>query len=67
MTKLKKPGAKGDGPPIFSHEFVIKNHGDILSCICVVVFVMLMFQVFWHQHVVILNKAHRTCLSQPAP
>lgn len=44
MTKLKKPGAKGDSPPIFSHEFVIKNHGDILSCICMVVFVMLMFQ-----------------------
>lgn len=45
MTKLKKPGAKGDSPPIFSHEFVIKNHGDILSCVCLVVFVMLMFQV----------------------
>lgn len=45
MTKLKKPGSKGDSPPILSHEFVIKNHADILSCTCMVVFVMLMFQV----------------------
>ena len=47
MTKLKKPGSKGDSPPIFSHEFVIKNHADILSCLSMVVFVMLMFQVLW--------------------
>ena len=47
MTKLKKPGSKGDNPPIFSHEFIIKNHADILSCLSLVVFVMLMFQVLW--------------------
>jgi len=47
MTKIpsKKPGGKGDNPPIFSHEFIRKNHGDILSCACMVVFVMAMFQV----------------------
>ena len=45
MTKLKKPGAKADSPPIFSQEFVIKNHADILSLLCMVVFVTLVNQV----------------------
>ncbi|XP_065897830.1 translocating chain-associated membrane protein 1-like [Dysidea avara] len=50
MTKIpsKKPGGKGDNPPIFSHEFIRKNHGDILSCACMVVFVMIMFQATNH-------------------
>lgn len=30
-------------PPIFSHEFVIQNHGDIMSCIVMVFIVGLMF------------------------
>ena len=56
MTKIpsKKPGGKGDNPPIFSHEFIRKNHGDILSCACMVVFVMIMFQV----DMCVLNNAH---------
>ncbi|KAK3699550.1 hypothetical protein QZH41_003927 [Actinostola sp. cb2023] len=31
--------------PIFSHEFIITNHGDIVSCICMVFMIGLMFQV----------------------
>ncbi|KAK6008924.1 Longevity-assurance protein [Ostertagia ostertagi] len=30
-------------PPIFSHEFVIQNHGDIMSCVLMVFIVGLMF------------------------
>uniref|UniRef100_A0A8R1DZG8 Translocating chain-associated membrane protein n=1 Tax=Caenorhabditis japonica TaxID=281687 RepID=A0A8R1DZG8_CAEJA len=30
-------------PPVFSHEFVIQNHGDIMSCIVMVFIVGLMF------------------------
>ena len=32
-------------PPIFSHEFVIQNHADIVSCVAMVFVVGLMFQV----------------------
>lgn len=32
-------------PPIFSHEFVIQNHADIVSCAVMVFLVGLMIQV----------------------
>ncbi|KAG1666743.1 Translocating chain-associated membrane protein 1-like 1 [Nymphon striatum] len=32
-------------PPIFSHEFIIQNHADIVSCVAMVFVVGLMFQV----------------------
>lgn len=32
-------------PPIFSHEFVIQNHADIVSCVVMVFLVGLMVQV----------------------
>lgn len=32
-------------PPIFSHEFVIQNHADIVSCMVMVFLVGLMVQV----------------------
>lgn len=35
----------GKNAPILSHEFVITNHGDIVSCICMVFMIGLMFQV----------------------
>ncbi len=35
----------GKNPPILSHEFVIQNHADIISCIAMVFVVGLMFQV----------------------
>ena len=42
------PVAKGKSkknPPIFSHEFVIQNHADLVSCIAMVFVLGLMFQV----------------------
>jgi len=36
---------KGKSPPILSQEFVIQNHGDIVSCICMFFMLGLMFQV----------------------
>ncbi|XP_064383579.1 translocating chain-associated membrane protein 1-like [Halichondria panicea] len=33
-----------EGPPVFSHEFVIQNHADIISCVCMVVFMGLIPQ-----------------------
>ena len=32
-------------PPILSHEFVIQNHADIVSCIAMVFVIGLMVQV----------------------
>lgn len=41
-----KPGRKSSSknPPIFSHEFVIQNHADIVSCVAMLFVVGLMFQ-----------------------
>lgn len=46
--KMVKPaiGRKPNkNPPIFSHEFVIQNHADIVSCVVMVFLVGLMVQV----------------------
>lgn len=32
-------------PPVFSHEFIIQNHADIVACVAMVFVVGLMFQV----------------------
>lgn len=42
-----KLGGKKDkkNPPILSHEFVIQNHADIVSCVAMVFVVGLMMQV----------------------
>lgn len=36
---------KNKNPPFFSHEFVIQNHADIISCVAMVFVVGLMLQV----------------------
>lgn len=44
-----KPGlvrkASNKNPPFFSHEFVIQNHADIVSCFAMIFVVGLMLQV----------------------
>lgn len=39
----KRPGS-GKAVPYLSHEFVIQNHADIVTCVCMVFVVGLMFQ-----------------------
>jgi len=39
-----KGGKKAKSPPILSHEFFIKNHGDIASCSVILILIALMFQ-----------------------
>ena len=41
---LRRPKTNKN-PPIFSHEFVIQNHADIVSCVAMVFVIGLMFQV----------------------
>lgn len=45
--RSKPFGGKKDkkNPPILSHEFVIQNHADIVSCVAMVFVVGLMVQV----------------------
>ena len=45
MQRLRNRGNKGDGPPMLSYEFMIQNHADIISCVCMVVFMLLIPQV----------------------
>jgi translocating chain-associated membrane protein 1 len=40
----KRPGTSGKAVPYLSHEFIIQNHGDIATCICMLFVVGLMFQ-----------------------
>ncbi|XP_071491864.1 translocating chain-associated membrane protein 1-like isoform X1 [Diadema antillarum] len=44
MAIRRRPGSTKN-PPIFSHEFIIQNHADIVSCVAMVILVGLMFQV----------------------
>lgn len=43
--KMPSRRRSGKNAPILSHEFVITNHGDIVSCVCMVFMIGLMFQV----------------------
>lgn len=44
---MVKPVRKNSNknPPVFSHEFIIQNHADIVSCVAMVIVVGLMVQV----------------------
>lgn len=42
-------------PPVLSHEFVIQNHADIVSCVAMVFLLGLMFEVSPHVEWLILN------------
>jgi translocating chain-associated membrane protein 1 len=42
---LKGRKSSSKNPPILSHEFVIQNHADIVSCIALVFVIGLMVQV----------------------
>lgn len=39
-------------PPVMSHEFIIQNHADIVSCVAMVFLLGLMFEV---------SPVHTTC------
>ncbi|XP_014471135.1 PREDICTED: translocating chain-associated membrane protein 1 [Dinoponera quadriceps] len=45
MVAMKGRKSSSKNPPIFSHEFVIQNHADIVSCVAMVFVVGLMVQV----------------------
>lgn len=45
MVAIKGRKSSNKNPPIFSHEFVIQNHGDIVSCVAMIFVTGLMMQV----------------------
>ncbi|GAB1859424.1 Translocating chain-associated membrane protein [Camponotus japonicus] len=45
MVTVKGRKSSNKNPPIFSHEFVIQNHADIVSCVAMVFVIGLMVQV----------------------
>lgn len=45
MVAMKGRKSSNKNPPILSHEFVIQNHADIVSCVAMVFVVGLMVQV----------------------
>lgn len=47
MDRKRRPGSQKN-PPILSHEFVIQNHADIVSCIAMVIVLGLLFNVGVH-------------------
>lgn len=36
---------KNKSPPVLSHEFVIQNHADMVSCLAMIILLGLMFEV----------------------
>uniref|UniRef100_A0A672NKW2 Uncharacterized protein n=1 Tax=Sinocyclocheilus grahami TaxID=75366 RepID=A0A672NKW2_SINGR len=47
---------KSKSPPVLSHEFVIQNHADMVSCVAMIVLLGLMFEVIisYHDHRAVL-------------
>ncbi|XP_022083313.1 translocating chain-associated membrane protein 1-like [Acanthaster planci] len=42
---IRRRGGSTKNPPILSHEFVIQNHADIVSCAAMLILLGLMFQI----------------------
>lgn len=58
---VPRRGKSSKSPPIFSHEFIIQNHADIVSCVAMVLVIGLMFQVRWPS---VPNVMHSWLLSR---
>lgn len=41
---------KNKSPPVLSHEFVIQNHADMVSCVAMIILLGLMFEVWNINH-----------------
>lgn len=48
---------KNKSPPVLSHEFVIQNHADMVSCLAMIILLGLMFEVLCEQLVSTLMLA----------
>lgn len=62
-----KPVRKTKNPPVLSHEFIIQNHGDIVSCVAMVIVMGLMFQATSSIASVFIILQHEAVLEKDAP
>ena len=51
---------KNKSPPVLSHEFVIQNHADMVSCLAMIILLGLMFEVLNYCR----GKAQRCAVSR---
>ena len=56
---IRKAKSGSKNVPYLSHEFVIQNHGDIVTCIMMVFTVGLMFQISTPLSSVFIMPAHQ--------
>ena len=52
------PRRKNKSVSMFSHEFITTNHGDIISCVCMLFMVGLMFKVLYNMDYSNYNLLH---------
>lgn len=64
MAIKRRPGATKT-PPIFSHEFVIQNHADIVSCVAMVIVISLLFQLTSPLATAFIALQHNTTERKP--
>lgn len=51
---------KNKSPPVLSHEFVIQNHADMVSCLAMIILLGLMFEVLCNW----TGEAQKLCVSR---
>ncbi|KAL3892312.1 hypothetical protein ACJMK2_004528 [Sinanodonta woodiana] len=54
---------RNKNPPVFSHEFIIQNHADIVSCIAMVFVIGLMFQATSPVAALFVSMQHNVTLN----
>ncbi|XP_064201626.1 translocating chain-associated membrane protein 1-like 1 [Anguilla rostrata] len=57
---------KNKNPPILSHDFIIQNHADIVSCIALLFVVGLLFEVTSHVAGLFITVQHNVTISTNA-
>jgi len=64
---IKGRKSSNKNPPIFSHEFIIQNHADIVSCIALVFVIGLMIQATSPLAYMFIALHHNVSLEQTTP
>lgn len=64
MVAIKGRKSSNKNPPIFSHEFIIQNHADIVSCVAMVFVIGLMIQVTSPWAYIFIAVNHNVSLNQ---
>uniref|UniRef100_A0A3P8X106 Uncharacterized protein n=1 Tax=Cynoglossus semilaevis TaxID=244447 RepID=A0A3P8X106_CYNSE len=55
---------KNKSPPVLSHEFVIQNHADMVSCLAMIILLGLMFEVLCELYCCSTPRASSTSVTR---